>query len=390
MSLSKRIWFEVGQLFRATASYDPKRLLFIEHKVPEPDIDAGSRGNLAFLRDLLTLGYSVTFLQTNRRINPAYAPLLADIGVGLLSYPEKYAKRWLKKHAGSFGCVVFSRPENAEKYLPLFKQFSKAKTILYGHDIHFQRLSRQAQATGQAQFDHKALAMEKMERSLWNSVDLALYFSQEEVDLIKALEPAANVDWVIPYCWDDFAGRTTPPKSLQLLFMGGFAHSPNIDAAMWLVKDIFPLLLELNSKVELVLAGSNPTAEVLALAGPNIKVTGYVTDTALAELYQTARVAVIPLRFGAGVKLKVVEAFHAGLPVVTTPTGIQGLPALEGIVTSTMEPHVFAQVVADLLTNDHLWLEKSRQQSYYVQRNFSKQSHFESVGRAMSNLDREQ
>jgi glycosyltransferase involved in cell wall biosynthesis len=358
--------------------------------VPEPDIDAGSRGNLAFLRDLLTLGYSVTFLQTNRRINPAYAPLLADIGVGLLSYPEKYAKRWLKKHAGSFGCVVFSRPENAEKYLPLFKQFSKAKTILYGHDIHFQRLSRQAQATGQAQFDHKALAMEKMERSLWNSVDLALYFSQEEVDLIKALEPAANVDWVIPYCWDDFAGRTTPPKSLQLLFMGGFAHSPNIDAAMWLVKDIFPLLLELNSKVELVLAGSNPTAEVLALAGPNIKVTGYVTDTALAELYQTARVAVIPLRFGAGVKLKVVEAFHAGLPVVTTPTGIQGLPALEGIVTSTMEPHVFAQVVADLLTNDHLWLEKSRQQSYYVQRNFSKQSHFESVGRAMSNLDREQ
>ena len=385
LSFIQKLQFEIDQLFRARVAYDPKRLLYIEHKIPEPDIDAGSRANLEFLKSLIALGYSVTFLETNRKINPDYAPFITDLGVKLFSYPDKYARRWLRKNARSFHYVVLSRPEIAEKYLPLIRKHSKAKTIFFGHDIHFERLSRQANILGQPSDQNRSKVMEEIEKKLWNLADLTLYLSQEEADVVRSLEPAAKVDWIIPYSWETFAIRTAPPRSQQLLFLAGFGHSPNIDAACWLVRDILPLLRS-NPDVKLILAGSNPTSEVLALASSSVDVLGYVTDATLADLYQTSRVAVIPLRFGAGVKLKVVEALHAGIPVVTTPTGIQGLQALDKIVTATTESHLFAQAVAELLTNDSLWLERSRQQSDYVQQTFSRRSHVQSVNRALSQI----
>jgi glycosyltransferase involved in cell wall biosynthesis len=63
-----------------------------------------------------------------------------------------------------------------------------------------------------------------------------------------------------------------------------------------------------------------------------VEVTGWISDAQMAQYYRDARVAAVPLRFGAGVKRKVVEALSEGLPLVTTPTGVQGLPGLDQII----------------------------------------------------------
>ena len=124
-------------------------------------------------------------------------------------------------------------------------------------------------------------------------------------------------------------------------------------------------------QIRLQLVGSNPTDEVKALAGPAITVTGYVTDERLAELYDSSRVSVVPLRFGAGVKNKVVEALNFGTPLVTTPVGAQGLPGLEDIVPISDDPEAFAQHVISLLNDDVRWSHAAEAGSAYVAKHFS-------------------
>jgi hypothetical protein len=107
------------------------------------------------------------------------------------------------------------------------------------------------------------------------------------------------------------------------LFVGGYDHPPNVDAARWLANDIMPLVWRAVPDAKLILAGSRPPAELLALAGPLVEVPGWVPD--LAPFYARARLSLNPLRFGAGVKGKIVASLQAGLPVVTTTIGNEGL-----------------------------------------------------------------
>ena len=79
----------------------------------------------------------------------------------------------------------------------------------------------------------------------------------------------------------------------------------------------------------LIIVGGGAPNHVKALAGPSVELTGMINDEALATRYTQSRVAIVPLRFGAGVKGKVIEALHAGVLIVTTQVGAQGLPGLE-------------------------------------------------------------
>ena len=86
------------------------------------------------------------------------------------------------------------------------------------------------------------------------------------------------------------------------------------------------------------IAGSKPPPDVTALAGDAVGVRANVSEAELHELYRTARVAAVPLRYGAGVKLKVIEALREGLPLVTTSIGAQGVPGLEHVASICDEP----------------------------------------------------
>eukprot|EP01030_Chromulinospumella_sphaerica_P033390 gene33390-34248_t len=157
--------------------------------------------------------------------------------------------------------------------------------------------------------------MELLERQVWRNFDVVIYPSEEEAMAVRELSPGTAARGIVPFFFDAQSSRVSPPASRTILFVAGFAHAPNVDAARFLVEEILPSLQQKIGPLKLILAGSNPTAEVKALASRHVEVTGYISDSALNTLYDTCRVAVAPLRFGAGVKGKVIEALASGLPI---------------------------------------------------------------------------
>ena len=104
------------------------------------------------------------------------------------------------------------------------------------------------------------------------------------------------------------------------------------------------------------------------------EVTADVSQAELASFYAGARVAVVPLRFGAGMKLKVVEALRDGVPLVTTPIGAQGLPGVEAVAAVATEPLSIADAVCRLLTDDDAWVRASAGQIDYAKARFSEEA----------------
>ncbi|MER6623544.1 glycosyltransferase family 4 protein [Streptomyces sp. NPDC000931] len=143
-----------------------------------------------------------------------------------------------------------------------------------------------------------------------------------------------------------------PPRTgggATVLFQGSFDWAPNADAAAWLTGEILPLIHERVPDARVVLAGAS-TAEVAALAGPHVEVTGAVPS--MAPHLRAADLVVVPLRVGSGTRIKILEAFAHGVPVVSTTIGAEGLDVVPGehlALADTAED--LARHCADLLTD---------------------------------------
>jgi glycosyltransferase involved in cell wall biosynthesis len=214
--------------------------------------------------------------------------------------------------------------------------------------------------------------MRARECAIWRQADLSLYPSEEEARIASALEPNAKIGAVVPYCFDRFAEPRDAPPGREIIFVGGFGHPPNEDAAIWFANEILPSIRARVPSAHLSIIGSNPTERVRALAGDGIRVLANVSGAELEAAYGRARVAVVPLRCGAGVKLKVVEALRAGVPLVTTGVGAQGLPGLCQVVRVEDDAGLFAAAVADLLRDGAAWQKSSGEQVNFARERFSR------------------
>jgi GT2 family glycosyltransferase len=347
-------------------------VLVIDHYVPEPDRDAGSRTMLAFLRALVQADMIVKFWPANLHRSPGYTDTLQELGIEVITGAEQdMFLRWIKENGAEIDRVLLSRPHIADAFLPDLRAHCRAPVAYYGHDLHFQRLRRQAAQRDDPKIVAEAGASELLERRVWRGADIVLYPSDAEVAQVRALEPSVTVRRVLPYCFPSFGPPRPPPAAPLLLFVGGFAHPPNAEAAAWFVNAILPLIRARVADARLAIVGSNPTAAVRALAGPAVEIAANVSDAELAAWYKQARVAVIPLTFGAGVKLKVVEALREGLPLVTTPIGAEGLPDLCGNAYVCNEAEAFAAATCGLLEDDALWSERAARQIAYAEAHFS-------------------
>lgn len=351
-------------------------VLVIDHYVPQPDKDAGSRTMIAFLQSLIDSDCIVKFWPDNLHFDPEYTPILQKMGIEVFCGP-----RWLtgvqemiQGIEGGIDAVILSRPDVAEKHLPDLEGPSRPRVVYYGHDLHFRRLEQKAGIAGDDAIRVAAAAMEARERAIWSRVDVVLYPSQDEVDDVLSSAPGVDARCVTPYAFERKLGEAAVAGRKDILFVAGFAHPPNVHAAEWLVKDIMPRVWELEPGLQLALVGSNPTAAVRDLAGDKVEVTGYVTDDELEQRYAQARVAVVPLRFGAGVKNKVVEALWHGLPLVTTPVGAQGLPGLDEVVFVEADAEAIARRIVELARNDGLWSDRSSAGRAFIDQKFSKEA----------------
>jgi len=349
-------------------------VLVLDHYIPQPDRDAGSRSMIQFMQRLQELGCIVKFWPDNLWYDPVYAPQLQAMGVEVV-HGYRWSNgfpRFMADNGGQIDAVLLSRPHIAPAYIDDIRGNSKARIVYYGHDLHFRRmLQEHALLSGDDAALEAARDMERLERGVWRRADVVLYPSQDEVDVLRELEPDTDSRAVPAYSFTGFEMDSRPDKRSGILFVAGFAHPPNVDAAVWLHAEVMPLVWADRPDVVLSLVGSNPTEAVRHLAGERTRVTGYVTEAQLADAYRTARVAVVPLRFGAGIKSKVVEALQQGLPLVTTPVGAQGLQGLEEVARVCGDPGELAAAILALLGDDAAWIRQARDGAHFAASRFS-------------------
>ena len=156
-----------------------------------------------------------------------------------------------------------------------------------------------------------------------------------------------------------------------MIFVGGFAHTPNKDAILWFSKKIFPHVLEKFPEMILHIVGSNMPLKVKKFYSKNIKVYGYMTDEDLKSLYQKSRIAIAPLLFGAGVKGKIVEAAYNQIPIITTSIGAEGLDNSFGAILVENNTLKMAQLICSIYNDFEKLKKKSDLEKIFIEKYFT-------------------
>lgn len=305
-------------------------VLVVDEAVPEHDRHAGGLWVRQWLHLLHEADARVVFLPRDGVDRPPYADQLRQMGIEVLA-PGVDPDAWLDENGRYLDAVLLARPLVADRLLPSVRRWTRARVVYFTHDLHWLREQRRFEVTGDERARLDSRYLREIETRLFRSVDVVLTPSEHEVAAIRADAPAADVR-VLPPVADAPAGMAAdaPPvaERTEVLFIGGFAHLPNVDAALHLVRNVMPSVWREVPEARVRIVGDAPPPEVRALASERVEVTGWLPD--LAPVLATARATVSPLRFGAGVKGKVVTSLAAGVPVVTTPIGNEGLDLRDG------------------------------------------------------------
>ena len=309
-------------------------MLLADTTIAQYDTNAGNRSTDCYIQIFLELGLQISYLIDDFYYEYKYVTYYQRKGIFVI-YGERWKKdteKLLKNILSNIKYVFLNRPEIAAKYLPIIRKYSQALVVHYGHDLHYLRLQREYAIEKEADILSEANRMKKLEYTLVDQVDITGYPSMEEVKILKKEFPTAEIEYFPLYFFPTMNRKVKKEQRQGIMFVGGFVHAPNRDAAIWLVKDILPMLRERGIKDKVYLVGSNPTEEILTLQNEDVIVTGYVTDEELQAYYEKCFVDILPLRYGAGMKGKVLEAMYNGIPTVTTTIGAEGLYGVENIL----------------------------------------------------------
>jgi len=200
--------------------------------------------------------------------------------------------------------------------------------------------------------------VKRIEKKLFKYVDVILCVSEIENNFTKSRAPQGTEVWTVPNGVDTkFFNPTrlfSKKETNSILLCSSFGVQRNIDAAIWFTKKIFPKIQEQIPDAEFWIIGSYPTSEIRQLnLISGVHVTGTVNE--IRDYYLKGKVFVAPYRFGAGTKLKVLEAMAMGLPIVATEVGCQGIDVINGqhLLIANTETE-FSERVIELLGNPQL------------------------------------
>jgi GT2 family glycosyltransferase len=352
-------------------------ILFIDHYVPHYDKDAGSRSTFMYIRLMLAMGYRVLFLGANFFPHKPYTETLQQLGVEVLvgEYMARNQDRWLQENAAYIDRIYLHRPHIAEQVIDsLERMHPKPQIIYFGHDLHYLRVERELQLSADDALVREARSWRKREYAIFDRVDKIYYPSQVEVDEILRHKPQLDVSAIPLYALRDI---TVPQFDFAhtrgLLFVGGFNHPPNVDGIGWFAEQILPRLVDRCPDIHLHVVGSNPPDAVQSLQSERITVYGYLPDDELHAIYRKVRQVVVPLRFGAGIKGKVLEAIQQGVPLVTTSVGAEGIPEAESVMAVADTPEALADAIVALYTDESLATAKLGEYADWLRRHFGEE-----------------
>ena len=349
-----------------------RQILIVDALTPRPDHDSGSLRMFNLIRMLCEEGAHVVFLPANRQHDGGYTLALQRIGVEVWYAPfAARAPAWLREHGPRFDLVLLSRHYVDSEFLPLVKRHAPQAGVVFDSvDLHYLREARGAEMAGDAALRASAARTRSSELKVIAQADTTLVVSVMERQLLAADAPGASIELLSNLHEVAGAGAAFSQRH-DLVFVGGFRHPPNVDAVVWFAREAMPRILARLPEVIFHCIGSDPPEDIRALAElDGVAVHGHVPD--LAPAMENMRIAVAPLRYGAGVKGKVNLSMAHGQPVVATTTAVEGMHLSDGVdVLVADDAQAFADAVVRLYRDESLWNRLSRNGLDNVARHFS-------------------
>ena len=355
-------------------SRNKKTLLMIDRYVPMYDKDAGSVTCFQYLKLFVNLGYNVKFIGNDFIKHEPYTSVLEQMGIEVL-YGVYYAnnwKRWIKTNGMYIHYVYLNRPYVANKYINVIKKNTHAKILYYGHDLHYLRDRREYAIKNDKRYVQSSRKIKKIELRIMKKADMSYYPSKIEVDEIKKENPSINVKVIPAYLYEKkILEKRRFENTEGIVFIGGFDHKPNVDGILWYIREIYPVLNKNRPEINTYIIGSNVPEEIIKLNSENIIITGYVNEKLLTEYYIRCRLSIAPLRFGAGLKGKVIEAMYFQMPVITTSIGAEGINMAENYLLIKDDPLSFAEEILRVYDDLNLLSEISIKEIDIVNKMFT-------------------
>jgi len=342
----------IAELQGSSADAKP-RVLVCDVTVPTADRDSGSQRMEWILRLLAPMCGLVTLAPTLPNAYTEYRPPLQREGVEIIDGHQPSFRRLMRRRAGFYDVVILSRALVARRALRAVRRYQPSATVVFDTvDIKSLRLEREVRTMGESR-EGSPQRQRTLERHVIRRVDVTATVSEDEAALVQRMCPGAKT-LLLPNV-HQVAAALPPPFAERrgLLFIGSFAHPPNSDAVLWFATDVLPIVRR-HLDVTLRVVGPEASRADVARWGPHVRYEGWVPD--VTPLFDRARVSVVPLLYGAGVKGKVGQAMALGLPVVTTTTGAEGMDLTDGyhaLIRDDAES--FAAAVVELHEDERLW-----------------------------------
>jgi glycosyltransferase involved in cell wall biosynthesis len=348
-----------------------KRALVVDACTPAPDQDAGSLKIFNFMKVFQSLGYHVTFAPDNMAYLDGYTRELQRRGIQCVYWPYvRSLEQHLREHGADYDVILTCRPDVTDKYLESLRFYCPSAHILYDTaDLHFLRERRQAEIEGNPALLKLAEKRKAQELRLTAGVDSTIVVSDVERNILLKEVPAAHVA-VVSAVHEIFRRTVTFEDTKDIFFLGGYQHLPNVDAVEYFVKEVFPFLRQRLPGVRFHIVGSRPPQSVLDLACDDVIVSGHVVD--LFQHLGALRLSVNPLRYGAGIKGKIVTCMAYGIPCVGTTVSFEGMELRDGEdVVVGDSPQELAGAITRVYEDRDLWTRLSERGYGIVRRHYS-------------------
>lgn len=358
-----------------------RTVLFVSEHIPTYDRDAGSRTLDFYIQEFIRRGYIVKFIPNDLAGKEPYTHRLEQMGVEVFrgKLQQNAVVNWIYVNHKMIDYAFLNYPCASMRYIDIFNNLG-IPVMYYGVDLHYLRLQREYELTGNESTAEESKIFYEKEAYLIKHADVVYYPSQVEVEIVKkefhrddAKQLMINI-----YDMDSISNEYDPGERKGIMFIGGYQHMPNVDAVLWFSHKIFPKVYR-ELKDCFYIAGANMSADINNIKIDGTKVIGALTDEELEEMYCSVKMIVVPLRYGAGIKGKVIEAMYHGIPVVTTSIGIEGIPNEDNAVKIAGGEDDFADAVIELYRSDKELMRMSKASQEIIRRYYSREAAWNNI-----------
>ena len=326
-----------------------RKVFYVDSTIPRPDLDAGSDTAWRVLQIMNELGFDVTFVpavveDSHRK----YIEAARRIGVKVVCPPYvRDIVSYIDETDETFDIAFLARaPVVGALFEPVQKKWPKCRIVFNTVDIHYLRLLREAILHQDTDLFSHAMELKSLEIDLIGKADETIVLSEAELDLLREEGVEASVT-VVPPVYD--AARPYPydPATRSgVFFIGGYAHAPNIDAVDYFVTEVWPLVTAQRSDIIFHIVGAQAPTHFATYASDTVNVVGFVDD--VDDFLSGMRLMVSPLRYGAGIKVKIIASLSAGVPAIVTSPSVEGagIEAGDGYRVANSKEEIAREIIA--------------------------------------------